>query len=68
MDGYRPGQNGPQSSSSSTPNQYGRVTTEEFDDDDQADLSLDDALLSDDPLGETSGKVPYAIPAHLLVA
>lgn len=56
MTGPSPGLQGSESSSSSGPIQYNRVTAEDFDGDDQADLSLDNALLADDPLDEGAGK------------
>ncbi len=68
MKGNGPDPYGPESSSSSTPIQYGDVTAEDFDGDDHADLSQDNALLADDPLDEGSGKVQYCLPAHVLVA
>lgn len=58
MDGDGPDQHGQESSSSSRPIHHGRVTAEDFDGDDHADLSLDNALLVDDPLDEGFGKVP----------
>lgn len=59
MKGDGPDQHGQESSSSSRPTQYGRVSAEDFDGDDNADLSLDNALLVDDLLEEGSGKAPY---------
>jgi hypothetical protein len=61
MTGLAPGPYGEQSSSSSLLARYGHATAEDFDGDDQADLSLDNALLDDDPLDEGNGKAPYIL-------
>ena len=59
MTGRAPGAYGEQSSSSSLLARYGHATAEDFDGDDQVDLSLDNALLDDDPLDEGNGKAVY---------
>jgi len=58
MTGLSPGPNGEESSSSSGQPHYGHATAEDFDGDDQADLSLDNALLADDPLDEGATNAP----------
>ena len=58
MTGRPPGPYGDGSSSSSLHARYGHVTSEDFDGDDQADLSLDTTLLDDDPLEEGPSKAP----------
>ena len=58
MTGLSPGSNGEPSSSLSLLARYGHATTDDFDGDDQADLSLDNTLLEDDPINDGSGKAP----------
>lgn len=58
MTGPSPGLHDAGSSSSSAQALPGHATAEDFEDYEQADLSLDNALLADDPL-EGNGKAPY---------
>ena len=59
MTGPSPGSHNDGSPSSSNQTPLGHATAEVFDDDEQADGSLDDALLADDPL-EGNGKASYS--------
>lgn len=58
MTGRPPGYYGDGSSSSSPHARYGHISSEDFDGDDQADLSLDTTLLDDDPLEDRPSKAP----------
>lgn len=58
MTGPSPGLYGDGSSSSSAQVPYDRGDLEDLDEDGEADLSLDNALLTDDPLSEGGGKAP----------
>ncbi len=58
MTGRPPGSYGDGGSSSSLHARYGHITSEDFDGDDQADLSLDTTLLEDDPLEEGPSIAP----------
>ena len=58
MTGRPPVSYGDGSPSSSLHARYGHITSEDFDGDDQADLSLDTTLLGDDPLEEGPSKAP----------
>lgn len=58
MTGAAPGPQDPESSSSSRPRHNNQVSPNSLDLDDQADLSLDNALLADDPLDEFAGNNP----------
>ena len=62
MTGTSPGSQNAGSPSSSNQASVGYATPEVFDDNEQADLSLDDALLADDPL-DGNGKASYS--SHL---
>ncbi len=57
MTGPSPGSHDAGSSSSSSQTPVGHATAEEFEDYEQADLSLDNVLLADDPLD--GGKASY---------
>ena len=59
MTGPSPGLHSAESSSSSNQAPVGHPTAEVFDDNEQADLSLDNALLADDPL-DGNGKASYS--------
>lgn len=59
MTGPSPGIHNAESSSSSNQTSVHHATAEDFDDDDQADLSLDNALLANDPL-DGNGKASYS--------
>ena len=63
MTGPSPGINSAESSSSSNRAPLGHATAEDFNDDEQADLSLDNALLDDDPLDD-NGKASYS--SHII--
>ena len=63
MTGPSPGLQDAGSPSSSNQAPVGHATPEVFDDDEQADLSLDNALLADDPL-DGNGKVSYS--SHII--
>ena len=65
MTGPSPGNAG--SSSSSNHVVSGHVTAEDIEDYEQSDLSLDNALLEDDPL-EGNGKAPYGSPITCLLS
>ena len=60
MTGPSPGLHDAGDSSSSVQALPGHATAEDFEDYEQADLSLDNALLADDPL-EGNGKAPYGL-------
>lgn len=60
MTGPSPGLRDSGSSSSATQALSEHATAEEIEDYEQADLSLDNALLADDPL-EGNGKAPYGL-------
>lgn len=62
MTGPSPGLHDVGSSSSSNQIPLGHPSAEEIEDYEQADLSLDNALLEDDPL-EGNGKASYSPPA-----
>ena len=59
MTGPSPGLHDAGSSSSSSQTPVGHATAEDFEDYEQADLSLDNALLADDPLDGDNGKASY---------
>lgn len=59
MTGPSPGVHNAESSSSSNQTPVPHATAEDFDDYEQADLSLDNALLADDPL-DGNGKASYS--------
>ena len=61
MTGPPPGLHDVGSSSSSNQVSIGHPSVEEIEDYEQADLSLDNALLEDDPL-EGNGKASYSSP------
>ena len=61
MTGPSPGLHDVGSSSSSNQVSIGHPSAEEIEDYEQADLSLDNALLEDDPL-EGNGKPSYSAP------
>ena len=61
MTGPSPGLHDAGNSSSSSQALPGHTTAEDIEDYEQADLSLDNALLADDPL-EGNGKAPYSLP------
>ena len=60
MTGPSPGSNDAGSSSSSNQATGGHATAEDFDDYEHADLSLDNALLADDPI-DGNGKASYSL-------
>ena len=60
MTGSSPGLHDIGSSSSSNQALLGRAEAEDIEDYEQVDLSLDKALLADDPL-EGNGKTPYRL-------
>ena len=60
MTGPSPGLNDIWGSSSSNQALPGHITADDIEDYEQADLSLDNALLADDPL-EGNGKAPYGL-------
>ena len=60
MTGPSPGSNDAGSSSSSNQATRGDATAEDFNDYEQADLSLDNTLLADDPL-DGNGKASYSL-------
>ena len=64
MTGPSPGVHDAGSSSSSNPGLPDYTTAEDIEYYEQADLSLDNALLADDPL-EGNGKAPYSSPVIL---
>ena len=59
MTGPSPGLHDSESSSSSNQAPVSHATTRDFDDYEQADLSLNNALLADDPL-DGNGKASYS--------
>ena len=59
MTGPSPGLHDAESSSSSSQTPLGHATLEDFEDDEQADVSLENALLAEDPL-ESNGKASYS--------
>lgn len=63
MTGPSPGIHNAESSSSSNQTSVHQATVEDFDDYEQADLSLDNALLADDPLN-SNGKASYS--SHII--
>lgn len=65
MTGPLPGLHDAGSSSMSNQALPGHATAEDIDDYEQADLSLENALLADDPL-EGNGKAPYGLPLFFL--
>ena len=67
MTGPSPGLLDPGSSSSSNQALPNHATAEDIEDYEQADLSLDNALLADDPL-EGNGKAPYISHPNFLKA
>lgn len=65
MTGPSPGLHEAGSSSSSNKPLPGHATAEDIEDYEQADLSLDNALLADDFV-EGNGKAPYSSPIKFL--
>ena len=59
MTGLSPGSPGEGSSSSTARLQHAKPSAEDFDGDDRGDLSVDNALLDDDPLDEGSVNTSY---------
>ena len=58
MNGDRPNLSGVESSSSSKSKPHGPFMEDDLDGDDEGDLSLDNAILADDPLDKSAGKAP----------
>ena len=65
MTGPSPGSYNSESSSSSSRAPSGQPTVEDFEDYEQANLSLENALLADDPL-DGNGKATYSSRTILL--